>query len=55
MSVVRYDAVLRRARRMLKPPKLVALALANKMARTAWALLTKKEFYQAPVIAPAAD
>ena len=33
--------------RMLKPPKLVAVALANKMARTAWALLTNKEFYQA--------
>ena len=33
---------------MLKPPKLVAVALANKMARTAWVLLTKKEFYQVP-------
>ena len=39
--------------RMLKPPKLVAVALANKMARTARALPTKKEFYQATV--PAAD
>ena len=39
--------------RMLKPPKVVAVALANKMARTAWALL--KEFYRAPAIAPAAD
>ena len=40
---------------MFKPPKLVAVALANKMARTAWALLTKKEFYQVPATAPAAD
>ena len=29
-----------------EPPKLVALA--NKMARTAWALLTKEEFYRRP-------
>ena len=36
-----------------KPPKLVAVALANKMARTAWALLTKKE--RVPAVAPAAD
>ena len=29
-----------------KPRKLVALALANKMARIAWALMTKKETYR---------
>ena len=32
-----------------KPPKLVAVALANKMARTIWALSIKKETYRAPV------
>ncbi len=38
-------------RRMIaeKPPKLVAVALANKMARTIWALSIKKETYRAPV------
>ena len=37
-------------RRMIaeKPPKLVAVALANKMARTIWALSIKKETYRAP-------
>ena len=37
-------------RRMLaeKPPKLVAVALANKMARIIWALSVKKETYRAP-------
>ena len=29
-----------------KPKKLVAVALANKMARTVWALTTKKETYR---------
>ena len=29
-----------------KPAKVVALALANKMARIAWAVLTKKEIYR---------
>jgi transposase len=33
-----------------KPPKVAAVALANKMARTAWAVLTKKENYKAPQI-----
>jgi hypothetical protein len=28
---------------------LVAIALANKMARAIWAMLTKKEDYQDPV------
>jgi len=35
-----------------KPRMLVAVALANKMARTIWALLAKGGVYQAP--APAA-
>ena len=37
-------------RRMLaeKPPKLVAVALANKMARIIWALSVKKDVYRAP-------
>ena len=35
-----------------KPRKLVAVALANRMARIAWALMTKQESYRAP--APAA-
>jgi transposase len=29
-----------------KPAKVAAVALANKMARIAWALLTKKEIYR---------
>ncbi len=37
-----------------KPAKVAAVALANKMARTAWAVLTKKENYRAPQIAVAA-
>jgi hypothetical protein len=31
-----------------KPAKVAAVALANKMARIAWALLTKKQTYRAP-------
>jgi transposase len=35
-----------------KPPKVAAVALANKMARIAWAVLTKKETYRAaPIVA----
>ena len=34
-----------------KPRKLVAVALANRMARIVWALMTKKEDYRAPAIA----
>ncbi len=54
-SVLRYAR--RRAelddpwlRRMLaeKPPKLVAVALANKMARIIWALSVREETYRAP-------
>lgn len=32
-----------------KPRMLVTVALANKMARTVWALLVKQEDYRAPV------
>jgi transposase len=31
-----------------KPTKLVAVALANKMARTAWALMMRQEDYRRP-------
>ena len=34
-----------------KPRKVVAIALANRMARIIWALNTKKELYQAPAAA----
>jgi transposase len=34
-----------------KPTRLVAVALANKTARIAWALLARKEVYRAPVLA----
>jgi transposase len=37
-----------------RPFKVVAVALANKMARTAWALLARGETYRAPVLAAAA-
>lgn len=42
--------------RMLKrkPKMLVAIALANKMARTIWAMLTKQEDYRDPAKAAAA-
>lgn len=42
--------------RMLKrkPKMLVAIALANKMARTIWAVLTKQEDYRDPVMTAAA-
>lgn len=58
MSVVRW--ALRRGTaanswlaRMLerKPRMLVAIALANKMARVAWALLAKGEDYRVPAAA----
>lgn len=36
-----------------KPPKVVAIALANKMARIAWAIMTKKENYRVtPIMLP---
>jgi transposase len=34
-----------------KPRMLVIVALANKMARTAWALLARNEVYRAPTAA----
>jgi len=37
-----------------KPKMLVAIALANKMARQIWAILTKNEDYRDPVLATAA-
>jgi transposase len=37
-----------------KPRKLVAIALANKMARMIWAMLTRNESYRAPAPAKAA-
>jgi transposase len=37
-----------------KPAKVVAVALANKMARIAWAILAKGETYRAPALATAA-
>ncbi|MET0437110.1 MAG: IS110 family transposase [Devosia sp.] len=36
-----------------KPRMLVSVALANKMARMVWALLTRKEDYRAPAVATA--
>ena len=44
-----------RLARMLarKPRELVAVALANKMARIVWALMTTKETYRDPVTAAA--
>jgi transposase len=64
--VVGAHAVLKRARhqpekypwvtRLLarKPFRVVAVALANKMARVAWALLAKGGTYRAPALAAAA-
>jgi hypothetical protein len=37
-----------------KPRMLVAIALANKMARAVWAMLTKNEDYRDPTSAKAA-
>ena len=37
-----------------KPRMLVAIALANKMARVIWAMMTKQEDYRAPMSAAAA-
>jgi transposase len=34
-----------------KPPMLVRVALANKMARIVWALMKKEEDYRAPTVA----
>jgi transposase len=36
-----------------KPKMLVAIALANKMARQVWAMLTKNENYRDPALAVA--
>jgi len=37
-----------------KPAKLVAVAVANKMARIAWAIMAKGGYYRAPELAVAA-
>jgi hypothetical protein len=37
-----------------KPAKLVAVAVANKMARIAWAIMAKGGYYRAPELAAAA-
>jgi transposase len=37
-----------------KPAKLVAVAVANKMARIAWAIMAKGGTYRAPALAAAA-
>lgn len=34
-----------------RPPKVVIIALANKMARIAWALMTRGEYFRSPVLA----
>jgi transposase len=36
-----------------RPAKVAAVALANKMARMAWALMAKGERYREPVVATA--
>jgi transposase len=64
LLIIGSTAVIRQARRtgampslwlkqMLerKPPMLVAVALANKMARMVWAVTTRNEDYRAPVMA----
>ncbi|TIL22200.1 MAG: IS110 family transposase [Mesorhizobium sp.] len=60
MAVVRWASRRRApdgswlARLMLKKPRmLVAIALANKMARGIWAMLTKQEDYRNPATVPA--
>ena len=40
--------------RVRKPKILVAIALANKMARMVWAMLTKQQDYKDPIPAGAA-
>ena len=67
LLVVGAHAVLKQARRQpekypwltqllaRKPFKVVAVALANKMARIAWALLAKGDTYRVPALAAAAQ
>ncbi len=47
-SAIEHAALIAR-----KPPLLVRVALANKMARVVWALLAKGGVYRAPVAAAA--
>ncbi len=64
LLIIGASAVVRQARRrgvaedtwlsrmlVRKPPMLVMVALANKMARTVWALLARGEVYKAPTAA----
>ena len=44
----KVEAQLRKAVAARKPKMLVAIALANKMARAIWAMLTKQEDYRVP-------
>ncbi|MHC2356163.1 transposase [Sinorhizobium meliloti] len=39
--------------RMVLTPKLIAVALANKLARIAWALMARGGVYEAPAPGPA--
>jgi hypothetical protein len=43
-----------RALLLRKPRKAVAVALANKMARTAWAMMKSGETYRRPITAAGA-
>jgi transposase len=38
-----------------RPRKLASVALANKMARIAWAMMTRGETYRLPLVAAAAS
>lgn len=64
LLIIGATAVVRHARRVppspgswlgrmigRKPPMLIAVALANKMARTVWALMARGGVYQAPAVA----
>jgi len=53
-SEVQNDPWLARMISAGKPPKLVAVALAGKMARIIWALSVKEEDYRAPAAIAAA-
>ena len=48
MKATNNSAEFRKLRSILP---LVAIALANKMARSIWAMLTKAEDYRVPVVA----
>jgi hypothetical protein len=60
MAVIRWSArkgrprIMARANACEKPRMLVAIALANRIARGIWAMLTKQEDYRNPAQAAAA-